>query len=128
MYTPMLEVLGARELAQRRGGDLGSGARDQVTLSRRKHMRLDVGARIPVNERTGDRQVQLATYLLWDWYEGSPLYGLVETCIGAHIETQSPASRGSSSRADACDGTVARGLGAAVVRHVGLAASRATTA
>jgi hypothetical protein len=76
MYTPMLEVLGAREV----------GASDavvtwdlvpemQVTLSRRKHVRLGAGARIPVNDRTADRQLQLATYLLWDWYEGSPLAG-----------------------------------------------------
>lgn len=76
MYTPMLEVLGAREV----------GASDavvnwdlvpemQVTLSRRKHVRLAAGARIPVNDRTADRQLQLTTYLLWDWYEGSPLAG-----------------------------------------------------
>jgi hypothetical protein len=46
----------------------------QVTLSRRKHIRMDVGADVPVNQ-TADRHVQLGAYLLWDWYEGSPLKG-----------------------------------------------------
>jgi hypothetical protein len=75
MYTPMLEVLGARELASDAVVTWDLVPEAQVTLSRRKHVRLGVGARIPVNERTGDRQVQLATYLLWDWSEGSPLSG-----------------------------------------------------
>jgi len=75
MYTPMLEVLGARELASDAVVTWDLVPEAQVTLSRRKHVRLGVGARIPVNERTGDRQVQLATYLLWDWSEGSPLAG-----------------------------------------------------
>ncbi len=76
MYTPMLEVLGARELGASDAvvtWDLAPQM--QVTLSRRKHVRLNVGARIPVNETTGDRQLQVATYLLWDWYDGGPLVG-----------------------------------------------------
>jgi hypothetical protein len=75
MYTPMLEVLGARELASSAVVTWDLVPEMQVTLSRRKHVRLAIGARIPVNETTGDRQLQLATYLLWDWYEGSPLSG-----------------------------------------------------
>jgi len=71
----MLEVLGARELASDAVVTWDLVPEAQVTLSRRKHVRLGVGARIPVNERTGDRQVQLATYLLWDWSEGRPLAG-----------------------------------------------------
>ena len=75
MYSPMLEVLGTRELDS-------AGAvvtwdlvpQMQVTLSRRKHIRMDVGADVPVNQ-TEDRHVQLGAYLLWDWYEGSPLKG-----------------------------------------------------
>jgi hypothetical protein len=45
-----------------------------VTLNRRKHVRLNVGALVPLS-RTEGRHVQLGTYLLWDWYEGSPLKG-----------------------------------------------------
>ncbi len=75
MYTPMLEVLGSRELANGAVVTWDLVPEMQVTLSRRKHVRLGAGARIPVNEAAGDRRVQLATYLLWDWYEGSPLSG-----------------------------------------------------
>jgi len=75
MYSPMVEVLGTREL---RGDDTAViwdvAPQVQVTLNRRKHVRLDVGARVPVN-RTSGRRAQLGMYLLWDWYEGGPLRG-----------------------------------------------------
>ncbi len=75
MFSPMIEVLGAREIDSSTATvtwDLAPQM--QVTLSRRKHVRVDVGALVPVNE-TADRHVELAAYLLWDWYEGSPLQG-----------------------------------------------------
>jgi hypothetical protein len=75
MYSPMLEVLGTRDL------DTGGAVvawdlvpQMQVTLSRRKHVRVNLGADVPVNQ-TADRHLQLGAYLLWDWYEGSPLKG-----------------------------------------------------
>ena len=46
----------------------------QATLSRRKHVRMNLGALVPVNH-TEDRHIQLCAYLLWDWYEGSPFEG-----------------------------------------------------
>ena len=75
MYSPMIEVLGARELRAADAAVIWDVVPQmQVTLSRRKHVRLDVGALVPVNRRDG-RRVQLGTYLLWDWYEGGPLRG-----------------------------------------------------
>ena len=75
MYSPMLEVLGTRELGASDAVVIWDVAPQiQMTLNRRKHIRLDVGALVPVN-RTEGRHVQLGTYLLWDWYEGSPLKG-----------------------------------------------------
>jgi mono/diheme cytochrome c family protein len=75
MLSPMVEVLGARDI------DTSDAVTTwdlvpqmQVTLSRRKHVRVDVGAQVPVNE-TADRHVQLVAYLLWDWFEGSPFEG-----------------------------------------------------
>jgi hypothetical protein len=75
MYSPMLEVLGARELRASDAAVIWDLAPQmQVTLNRRKHIRVNVGALVPVN-RTEGRHVQLGTYLLWDFYEGSPLKG-----------------------------------------------------
>jgi cbb3-type cytochrome c oxidase subunit III len=74
MYSPMLEVLGTRALTRGSAVVWDLAPQLQATLNRRKHIRLNVGARLPVN-KTEDRHVQLAAYLLWDWYEGSPLKG-----------------------------------------------------
>jgi hypothetical protein len=75
MYSPMLEALGSRVLGPNDAAVLWDLAPQiQVTLNRRKHIRLDVGAVVPVN-RTEGRPLQLGTYLLWDWYEGGPLKG-----------------------------------------------------
>lgn len=73
-WSPMLEVLGAR--------DLESGARAhwdvvpqmQVSLSKRQHILMNAGVRIPVNDRAG-RSTQVLTYLLWDWFDGGLLDG-----------------------------------------------------
>ena len=75
MYSPMVEVVGARELRASDAAVIWDVAPQmQVTVNRRKHIRVNVGALVPVN-RTEGRHVQLGTYLLWDWYEGSPLKG-----------------------------------------------------
>jgi hypothetical protein len=41
----------------------------QVTISKRQHIRADLGVRIPVNNTPG-RPVQLMFYILWDWQDG----------------------------------------------------------
>jgi hypothetical protein len=71
----MVEVLGARELDSPGAVVTWDVAPQlQVTLSRRKHIRVDVGALVPIHQ-TADRHLQIAAYLLWDWFEGSPLEG-----------------------------------------------------
>jgi mono/diheme cytochrome c family protein len=75
MFSPIIEVLGERALDTAGAvvtWDLAPQI--QVTLSRRKHIRLDAGARVPIVHKE-DREVQLGAYVLWDWYEGSPLSG-----------------------------------------------------
>jgi hypothetical protein len=75
MFSPMVEVLGERALdAAGAVATWDLAPEFQVTLSRRKHVRLDVGARVPIVHKE-DRQAQLGAYLLWDWYEGSPFGG-----------------------------------------------------
>jgi mono/diheme cytochrome c family protein len=73
-WSPMLEVVAAR--------DLKGGARTQwdvipelqVTLSARQHVRADLGYRIPVSETAG-RPRQVMLYVLWDWFDGGLFEG-----------------------------------------------------
>ncbi|HXW06886.1 MAG TPA: cytochrome c [Vicinamibacterales bacterium] len=68
-WSPMIELLWAR--------DLESGARTnwdivpemQVTLSTRQHIMANAGVRIPLTNREG-RSTQFIAYLLWDWFDG----------------------------------------------------------
>ena len=46
----------------------------QVSLSRRQHILINGGVRIPVNDRQG-RTTRVLTYFLWDWFDGGLLDG-----------------------------------------------------
>jgi hypothetical protein len=73
-WSPMVEVLGVKELA---GGEpvlWDVVPQMQVTLSKRQHIMINVGVRVPVNERES-RRTQLLTYFLWDWFDGGLLDG-----------------------------------------------------
>jgi hypothetical protein len=41
----------------------------QVSLSKLQHVLLNVGVRVPLNERE-DRKPEVLTYVLWDWFDG----------------------------------------------------------
>jgi hypothetical protein len=41
----------------------------QVTLSRRQHVMVSGGLRIPVTQRD-ERHTQVVAYFLWDWFDG----------------------------------------------------------
>jgi mono/diheme cytochrome c family protein len=69
IWTPMVEVLGARELVTGADVEWDVVPQMQVSLSVFQLVRLSVGARLPVNERAG-REKSLMTYLLWDWGDG----------------------------------------------------------
>lgn len=73
-WTPMLEVLSARELASGEPVLWDLVPQVQVSLSRRQHVLLDVGVRLPVNERD-TRGKAFMTYLLWDWFDGGLFSG-----------------------------------------------------
>jgi mono/diheme cytochrome c family protein len=68
-WSPMVEVLGARELADGEPVLWDIVPQMQVTLSKRQHIMINVGVRLPVNER-GTRRSQVLTYFLWDWFDG----------------------------------------------------------
>jgi mono/diheme cytochrome c family protein len=69
MWTPMVEVVGARELVSGATAEWDVVPQMQVSLSVFQHIRVNVGARVPVNEREGRSTAWLA-YLLWDWGDG----------------------------------------------------------
>ena len=68
-WSPMVELLGAKEL---QGGEpvlWDVVPQMQVTLSKRQHIMINAGVRLPINERSG-RSTQVLTYFLWDWFDG----------------------------------------------------------
>ena len=72
-WSPMVEVLAARELQEGEHSLWDIAPQLQVTLSTRQHIMASAGVRIPVNRREG-RPTQLLMYFLWDWFDG-PLFG-----------------------------------------------------
>ena len=69
LWSPMVEVLANRDLVTGATTDWDVLPQFQVTLSKRQHIRADVGVRIPVTN-TGNRQTQVLFYILWDWADG----------------------------------------------------------
>lgn len=72
MFTPMLELLAAKELVSGEHVLWDVVPQMQVTLSRRQHVRLSGGLQFPVNERDV-RGRAFSMYVLWDWFDG-PLF------------------------------------------------------
>jgi len=68
-WSPIIEVLAARDLASGADTNIDLVPQFQVALNTRQHILLNVGARIPVNN-TADRDTQIVMYLLWDWFDG----------------------------------------------------------
>lgn len=68
-WTPMIEILGARELADGETTLWDFVPQMQITLSRRQHIMISGGMRFPVNER-GERKSEVVSYFLWDWFDG----------------------------------------------------------
>lgn len=68
-WSPMLEVLAAREFVAREPVLWDLVPQMQVTLSRRQHIMMNFGVRLPVTD-SGPRNTQFLFYLLWDWFDG----------------------------------------------------------
>ena len=68
-WTPMLEILGAREVEDQAGVEWDVVPQLQVSLSRRQHILLNAGVQIPMTSRD-TRPTRLLVYLLWDWFDG----------------------------------------------------------
>lgn len=68
-WSPMIEVLAARELVAGEPVLWDVVPQMQVTLNTRQHLMMNFGFRLPVNERQG-RHTQFLVYFLWDWFDG----------------------------------------------------------
>src|SRR5262245_21096124 len=76
VWTPILEFLATGVLPQDGTNEFEADLVPQlrVTLSRRQHLALDAGVRIPLTD-PGSRPTRVAVYLLWDWFDGGLLEG-----------------------------------------------------
>jgi mono/diheme cytochrome c family protein len=72
-WSPMVEVLGIRELAFDEPAVWDLLPEMQVTLSRRQHIMVSGGVRFPLNQRSRSPTVIMS--LLWDWYHGGLFSG-----------------------------------------------------
>ena len=68
-WTPMVEVLAARDLTDRATARVDLVPQVQVSLNTRQHVLLNVGLRIPARG-AGPGGTQFVAYLLWDWFDG----------------------------------------------------------
>jgi mono/diheme cytochrome c family protein len=69
VWTPMVEFLGDKQLLTGARTNWDVLPQMQVTISRRQHVKADLGVRTPVSNTSG-RPVQLVFYILWDWQDG----------------------------------------------------------
>jgi hypothetical protein len=69
MWSPMVEFLADRDLVGGAKTNWDYLPEMQVTLSRRQHVRVNVGVRNPMTNTIG-RQRQVVFYFLWDWADG----------------------------------------------------------
>ena len=66
MWTPMLELLGAKESGGTAEWDLVPQM--HVTLNQRRHVMVSLGPRIPINERS--RPKSFVVSFIWDFFDG----------------------------------------------------------
>jgi len=69
-WAPICELVATRVFARGEPDfEVDAAPQLHVALSRRQHVRLSLGARIPLN-RTRERPLRALLFVLWDWYDG----------------------------------------------------------
>ena len=68
-WSPMVEVLGARELESGAETSWDLVPQLHVTLNTRQHVMLNVGVVVPVTD-SDVRSTRLVAFVLWDWFDG----------------------------------------------------------
>ena len=69
IWTPMVEFLSDRDWVSGAKTNWDILPQMQVSLSKRQHILMSAGVRMPANNTAG-RATQLMFYLLWDWFDG----------------------------------------------------------
>jgi hypothetical protein len=69
LWSSMVEFLADRDLTSHPKTNWDILPELQVTVSKRQHIRADLGVRVPATNTSG-RAVQVVFYLLWDWADG----------------------------------------------------------
>ena len=69
LWTPIVEFVASRDVVNRAITSWDVVPQMQVTISRRQHIRANVGYSKPMSNITG-RQGQVIFYVLWDWADG----------------------------------------------------------
>jgi mono/diheme cytochrome c family protein len=74
MWSPMVELVANRDLQTGAKTDWDVVPEMQVTLSKRQHVRANLGVSLPATNTAG-RSAQLLFYVLWDWQDGKLTQG-----------------------------------------------------
>jgi len=69
LWSPMVEFVADRDLSTGAKTNWDIVPEMQVTISRRQHVRANLGVRTPATNTAG-RPVQVMLYILWDWGDG----------------------------------------------------------
>jgi hypothetical protein len=67
-FTPMVELLGAREFEDGATTAWDIVPQMQFTLNTRQHVLLNAGVRLPIDDSA--RRSSVIIYILWDWFDG----------------------------------------------------------
>jgi mono/diheme cytochrome c family protein len=73
-WSPMVELLAARDLGSSEDAQWDVVPQLQVSLSTRQHVLVSGGVRVPLND-TQLRETRFIAYVLWDWFDGALLSG-----------------------------------------------------
>jgi cytochrome c553 len=81
IWSPMVELVGARDLVSGAPVAWDVVPQFQISLSALQHVRASVGVSVPLSE-TSTRHPQILAYVLWDTFDGPLLKGWHGWCPG----------------------------------------------
>ena len=74
VWSPMVELLGSRELTAGEPTHWDLVPQLHVTLNTRQHVMANVAVRLPLDD-ADVRDTEVLVFVLWDWFDGGPFAG-----------------------------------------------------